>query len=459
MVLSERLGRHPIASDSLLFQEVPFDDRSEFPKDVSAMTQKKGVAQPLPVQEGDARRYLDALYRISGFITAVSSLPNLLELIMEESKALMHAEGSSLLLYDADQGDLYFEVALGEAGETVKRIRLELGEGIAGVCAKERKPIIVNDAASDPRHSKKADQESKFTTRNLLAVPMIARGEKLIGVLEVINTLDRETFSEEDAKTLEIFADQAALAIDNSRLIAENVKNERLAAIGIAVAGISHYIKNILAGMAGSKSLIQLGLAQGDVELIKECWPIFERSQDKIGGLVKDMLTFSKERVPDFQPGDLNSLGAEVVHECASLASSKNVAVEMEPDPSIPPTLFDPIQMHDCLLNLVTNAIDASANVSGARIVVRTRSVKEGEMLAVAVEDNGCGIPSDDIPRLFEPFFSTKGSKGTGLGLAVVRKIVNEHGGEVGVDSTPGAGTTFEIRLPPRSIDDWGSAQ
>lgn len=411
------------------------------------------------VSDGDARRYLDALYRISGFITAVSSLPNLLELVMAESKALMKAEGSSLLLYDDKQGDLFFEVALGEAGETVKRIRLELGEGIAGACAKDRKPIIVNDAAADPRHSKKADQQSKFVTRNLLAVPMIARGEKLIGVLEVINTLDRETFSEEDAKTLEIFADQAALAIDNSRLIAENVKNERLAAIGVAVAGISHYVKNILAGMSGSKSLIQLGLSQGDMSLIKECWPIFERSQEKIGGLVKDMLTFSKERVPDFQPGDLNSLGAEIVHECTGLAADKGVALEVEPDPTMPPTLFDPLQMHDCVLNLVNNAIDACAKLKDARIVVRARAIHGGEWLAIAVEDNGCGIPAEDIPRLFEPFFSTKGSKGTGLGLAVVRKIVKEHGGDVTVDSVPGKGTTFEIRIPARSIDDWSGGR
>lgn len=417
-------------------------------------------ARPLTtssMSEADARRYLDALYRISGFITAVSSLPNLLELIMEESKALMNAEGSSLLLYDEEKNDLFFEVALGEAGEKVKRIRLNLGEGIGGLCAQQREPIIVNDTATDPRHSKRADQESKFVTRNLLAVPMIARGEKLVGVLEVLNTLDRETFSEEDAKILEIFADQAALAIDNSRLIAQNVKNERLAAIGVAVAGISHYIKNILAGMDGSKSLIQMGLSRADVELVKECWPIFERSQEKISGLVKDMLTFSKERVPDFQPGDLNSLGTEVVYECAALAADKKVALEMEPNPALSPTLFDPVQLHDCLLNLVNNAIDASAKVEGARIVVRTRVADEGKSLAIAVEDNGCGIPADDIPRLFEPFFSTKGSKGTGLGLAVVRKVMKEHGGEVHVDSTAGKGTTFELRLPARSIDEWDS--
>ncbi len=408
-----------------------------------------------PDRDAEPRRYLDALYRISGFVTAVSSLPNLLELVMAESKALMNAEGSSLLLYDPQQNDLYFEVALGEAGEAVKQIRLKLGEGIGGLCAETRKPILVNDAATDPRHSKRADTHSSFVTRNLLAVPMIARGEKLIGVLEVLNTIGRQSFSEEDAKILEIFADQAALAIDNSRLIAENLKNERLAAIGVAVAGISHYIKNILAGMSGSRSLIQMGLAQTNLDLVQECWPIFERSQDKISVLVKNMLTYSKEREPDWQPGDLNTLGTEVVQSCLPLATDSGIALELEPDPAMPPTLFDPIQLHDCVLNLVNNAIDAVKGREGARVTVRTRTSPESGTVAIAVDDTGPGIPPDSLGRLFEPFFSTKGSKGTGLGLAVARKIVREHGGEITVDSDPAIGTVFEIKLPLKSIDDW----
>ncbi len=429
----------------------------------AARRRSSGAAGPAPAppaapatpDAAEPRRYLDALYRISGFVTAVSSLPKLLELVMAESKALMNAEGSSLLLYDAERNDLYFEVALGEAGEKVKQIRLQMGEGIGGLCARDRKPIIVNDTKSDPRHSKRADAHTSFVTRNLLAVPMIARGEKLIGVLEVLNTLGRDAFSEEDARMLEIFADQAALAIDNSRLIAENVKNERLAAIGIAVAGISHYIKNILAGMGGSKSLIELGLTQNDIPMIKECWPIFTRSQDKISGLVKDMLTFSKERVPDFQPGDLNSLGTEVVHECGAFAAEQHIALEMKPDLSMPPTLFDPTAMHDVVLNLVNNAVDACKGRPDATITVRTGTTPDCMYVTIAVDDTGCGIPKDDQAKLFEPFFSTKGSKGTGLGLAVVRKVVREHGGEVLCESAPGEGTTFEIRIPLRSIDDW----
>lgn len=405
----------------------------------------------------ETTRYLDALHRISEFFSAVSSLPRLLELILAESKALLRAEGSSLLLHDPEKGDLFFEVALGEAGSKVKEIRLAMGEGIAGLCAQGRETILVKDAARDPRHSKRADTQAAFVTRNLVAVPLIARGDRLIGVLEVLNTLEREFFTEEDIKILEIFAEQAALAIENSRLIAENVKNERLAAIGVAVAGISHYIKNILAGMSGSASLISLGLGEKNIEMIEECWPVFERSQQKISSLVRDMLTYSKERKPDYQPGDFNSLLAETANDCSSTAREYNVALEVRPDPDLPPTLFDPSQMHDALLNLTSNAIDACRGLSEAKVVLESGLDTDSSTVLLRVSDNGCGIPEEIQLRIFEPFFSTKGSKGTGLGLAVVKKIITEHGGEITLRSALGEGTAFEIRIPLRSIENWKS--
>lgn len=403
----------------------------------------------------DTSRYLDALHRISEFFSAVSSLPRLLELILAESKALLRAEGSSLLLYDAEKNDLFFEVALGEAGSKVKEIRLALGEGIAGLCAQGRETILVKDAATDPRHSKRADTQAAYVTRNLVAVPLIARGNRLIGVLEVLNTLEREFFSDEDIKMLEIFAEQAALAIENARLIAENVKNERLAAIGIAVAGISHYVKNILAGMSGSASLIAMGIEEKNLEMIRECWPVFERSQQKISSLVRDMLTFSKERKPDYQPGDLNDLLKEVATDCLPAAREQNVELRVEPGSDLPPTLFDPSQMHDALLNLTGNAIDACRGLSEARVVLESGLSPDSSMALLRVSDNGCGIPEEIQTRVFEPFFSTKGSKGTGLGLAVVKKIITEHGGDIAVHGEQPVGTTFTIQLPLHSLEDW----
>ncbi len=407
---------------------------------------------PAASEEG-ARLYLAALSRVSDLLAAALSLPALLERIMEECRTLVRAEASSLLLYDEERGDLYFEVALGEAGEKVKSIRLALGEGAAGLCAMRRETVIINAAASDPRHSKKADQASDFVTRNVLAVPLLARGERLVGVLEAINSLGREEFSGEDARLLKLFADPAALVIENARLIEKNTENERLAAIGVAVAGISHYVKNILAGIQGATSLIRYALDQNQPEIIADTWPILERSHQRIILLVKEMLTYSRARQPDLQPGDLNSLLTEIAAQLQATAAESRVRLETRLDPALPPTLFDPLAIHDAALNLAANAIEACRERGGGEVILSTARAADGSLL-LRVEDDGPGIPPDVLPRLFRPFFSTKGSKGTGLGLAVVKKVAEEHGGRAEAGNRPEGGARFEISLPPRSLDE-----
>ncbi len=414
-------------------------------------------------------RYLDALYRLSGMISAVNRLGELLELIMAESKSLMRAEGSSLLLYDPERNDLFFEVALGEAGERIKPVRLAMGEGVAGLCAQKREIVISENAATDPRHSKKADDKTAFTTRNLIAAPMIGRNETLIGVLEVVNTVGREHFSGEDAKILQIFARQAGLAIENARLIEKNLQNERLAALGVAIAGIAHYIKNVLTGIEGSVSLIRTGIQMGNQEMIAESFPIFERSKSRIVTLIKDMLAFSKAQTLEIAPEDLNTIVREIVEECAASATDHKVELDCELDPALPPLLLDRMAIADAVLNLVTNALDACSNHRGSRVMIRTRLMQNrGEKSAgtagggnanacagtnadaavIEVIDDGPGIPDHILGHIFEPFFTTKGSKGTGLGLSVVRKVIEDHKGTVCLHSSPEHGTIFQIRLP-----------
>ena len=180
---------------------------------------------------------------------------------MKESKEVMNCDASSLMLFDEQSQRLFFEVAQGPRVEEIKSIRLELGQGIAGACAKERQTIVVPDVSKDPRHFKGADEKMQYHTRNLVAAVMV-RGERLIGVLEVLNKNNNGDFAAGDVKLLEFFAGEAAIAIENALLIKEKVEAERLAAIGVAVAGISHYAKNILAGIIGSAKLVDMGLAR-----------------------------------------------------------------------------------------------------------------------------------------------------------------------------------------------------
>ncbi|MCB1315355.1 MAG: GAF domain-containing protein, partial [Leptospiraceae bacterium] len=144
-------------------------------------------------------------------INSSQDLHGLLTVIMDTAREFLDAEASSLLLYDREEEELIFDIARGQRGGLLARRRIPLGQGVAGRCASERRPIIVNDAAADERVLKNFDKEIDFKTRNLLAVPMAARDE-LIGVLEVLNTNDQRDFNRQDVRLLGYLSNMAALA-------------------------------------------------------------------------------------------------------------------------------------------------------------------------------------------------------------------------------------------------------
>ena len=139
---------------------------------------------------------------------------------MQAATRLMNCEVGSLLLLDEEENELFFEVALGDKGEAVKEIRLKMGEGIAGWVAEHGVPLVVSDVTKDPRHSIKADEKSGYTTKNILCVPIKVKN-KVIGVLQAINKLGGEPFTEEDIELFQLFANQGAIAIDNANLYEE----------------------------------------------------------------------------------------------------------------------------------------------------------------------------------------------------------------------------------------------
>jgi len=392
-------------------------------------------------------RIIDALYRVNNLMAEVADLNQLLNQIMNESKNVVGAEASSLILYDEEKDDLFFKIALGEKGEQVKVIRLKMGQGIAGTCAQERRTIVVNDAAQDQRHFKQADKVSEFQTRNLVAAPMMRKG-RLIGVLEVLNKFDHQPFTEADIKVLDFFADHAAIAIENAMLVEANIRAERLAALGQAVASISHYVKNILAGTKGGASLVDHGLSTGNFDMVTQAWPILQRSNAKITSLVQDMLTYSKPREPELERANLNRLAEDICRLVEAGASETGVTVETQLAPDMPDSMFDSSKLHDAALNIVSNAIDATRGQPGARVALITAYDPAAKRVSIAVNDNGPGIPEEIQKKIFEPFFSTKGSKGTGLGLAVAQKVVREHGGDLLLESKEGEGARFAIWLP-----------
>lgn len=390
-------------------------------------------------------RIINALSRVGEFISSITDLNKLLELIMEESKVVADAEASSLMLYDGESNQLYFEIALGDKADAVKQIRLDLGEGIAGTCAKERRIINIQDASKDDRHFKQADQVSQFKTKSIMAVPLISKN-KLIGVLEVLNKIGKDQFDEEDEKVLKIFSDQAAIAIENSQLIVANIQAEKLAAMGQALASISHYVKNILSATKGSISVMDNALEKDNFDVIKQIFPVLKRSNLKMSGLVQDMLTYSKERKPEFAISNINTVIEDVINMNSESAKNKNVKLSAFFSEDISDSMFEEKSIMDAVLNLVGNAIDCVEESKGKVSV--SSQLLNGNKIVLKIIDNGCGIPADIQKKIFDPFFSTKGSKGTGLGLAVTKKVIEEHKGTIELISEIDKGTTFIITIP-----------
>jgi PAS domain S-box-containing protein len=226
----------------------------------------------------------------------------------------------------------------------------------------------------------------------------------------------------------------------------ELVRSERLAATGQTVASISHSIKNILEGLRGGAYIYNRGVRVEDPSARREGWEMVERNIDHISELVADLLNYARDRQPERQPMDPNELIEDVLRAMAGKAEAVGTVLESQPDPDAVPSELDAHSMHQCLTNLVNNAIDATSARDGGRVVASTRV--SGGTLEIRVRDNGPGVAPHLVETLFSSMITTKGSKGSGLGLLVVRKIAAEHGGSVELEHTSGKGTTFCVTVP-----------
>lgn len=244
---------------------------------------------------------------------------------------------------------------------------------------------------------------------------------------------------------------------DIKRLQQELIKAERLAATGQTVAGLAHGIKNILGGLKGGVYIVDKALKKRDMHSLSTGWDMVKRNIGRISDLVMDLLNYSKERKPEYEVCSPNEIAEEVCKLMDLRAKESGVEIVRDLDPRIGDASLDPKGIHHCLLNLVSNAIDASIfdeDETKKHIVrVATRRESDGTLI-FQVSDNGCGMDEAVKKHIFSSLFSTKGSQGTGLGLLVTQKTVHEHGGTIKVDSEPGKGSTFVIRLPsePRPL-------
>ena len=228
------------------------------------------------------------------------------------------------------------------------------------------------------------------------------------------------------------------------------VEAERLAAIGQTVAGLSHAIKNITGGLKGGAFVLEKGIELSEQKYLLQGWEMIKGNVDKITNLSLDLLNYAKDTRPDFQECDPLEPVNEVVALMRPRAKANGIDLSTQFDQDIGLCHFDPDLIHHSLLNLVTNALDACMDDSGEkRKKVMVRALKKpGWGVEYQVKDTGCGMNAEVKKKIFQSFFSTKGTDGTGIGLMITKKIIDEHKGEIVAESKVGAGSTFVIRLP-----------
>jgi len=238
---------------------------------------------------------------------------------------------------------------------------------------------------------------------------------------------------------------------DIKRLERELLSAERLAAVGQTVAGMAHCVKNILHGLKGGSYMVNLGIKKENKEKLQTGWGMVQRNIKRTHDLVQDLLSYSKERQPEMAPCHPNEVVEEVIELMQTVATENKVTLETNLFPQIGEVLLDERSLHRSLLNLVGNAIDAcrdDPNLGKTHRVKVSTSIDKDQTIRFDVTDNGSGMSEEVKTKLFSSFFSTKGPQGTGLGLLVTTKLIEEHKGTISVDSQLDQGTTFSIRLP-----------
>jgi len=390
---------------------------------------------------------LTLMVEVSKTLNSTLDLDSLLQIIIKSATELTNTEMASILLVDRASGELRFEAATGAEREALKTLVVPRDNSIAGWVVRENKPLLIRDVQHDPRFYRQVDSATGLATRSILGVPLRFKGQ-VIGVLEALNKIEDNDFTDEDVQVLTTLAGQAAVAIENARLLAELREQDRLKSQFITDA--SHEMRTPLTTIKGYLQLILDGAM--DAEQQRTSLEIAARNIDVITRLVNDILylqemaTIRAERVPVEMAG----LVREVVAAAQGQARLAGVILRAEIPPSdLPPVSGSRKRLARALANLVENAI--KFNTDGGEVVVRLR--EEASSLRVEVSDTGIGIPAEYLDKIFNRFYRIDSSaphlaRGVGLGLPIAKQIVEEHGGEMHVKSEPGKGSVFSFTLP-----------
>ncbi len=389
-----------------------------------------------------ARERLACFYRLNDVLRSVTTdetrlMRGVLDLLFD----VLPVDRGVVLTRDREDSLLFRPVAV--RSRQRERERIGISRTILQRCLREKVALLTRDAGQDLR-LQGSDSVASSRMRSVMCVPLISHGS-VLGFCHVDTTHGVRSFSQEDLAFLVNICHEVAMHVHNLRMMQEKIQSERMAAIGQTITGMAHSVKNILLLTQGGIEMMDGRLAGKHYESLEETWGLVRRGLERINTLVADMLNYTRGRSVDRQRLDINALLRELHTMYAGEMEKRRIDCMLDLDETLPELMLDRAGIEKALDNLLINAMEAVSDGQGS-IALRTRRQAD-ENLLLEILDTGPGIPKEVLPRLFIPFFTTKGSKGSGLGLPMVKKFVEDMGGRIEVLSEEGRGTCFRIWL------------
>ena len=373
----------------------------------------------------------------------------------------------SILLVDDEEGiRKVLSIALSDMGYHV--ITAQNGKEALRRFKAEKPPIVLTDIKMPEMDGIELLRRLKQMSADTEVIMITGHGDLELAIKSVKYEATDFVTKPINDEILEIALNRAQERIAMRRKLAEYTQNleqlvqeksqqlieaERLAAVGQTVAGLSHAIKNITGGLKGGAFVLEKGIELSDQKYLLQGWEMIKGNVDKITNLSLDLLNYAKATELNIQAGDPRQPAQEVIDLMRPRAKELGIELVSEFSKKLKACHFDADLICRCLLNLVTNAIDACRNndpdTADKIVTVRVKKPR-GWGVEYQVADNGSGMSSTTKNKIFKHFFSTKGSEGTGIGLMITKKIIDEHNGVIKVESQEGTGSKFSIQLPEK---------
>ncbi len=408
-----------------------------------------GEISESPLNAAISAKHLQRLLEVSRTLGSTHQLNELLSMVMDVATDLTNTETASILLVDGATGQLHFVAST--SGVVPNNTIVPLEGSIAGWIVRNGRSLILDDVQSDNRYYANVDEDLEFKTRSMLAVPL-ATNQGTIGALEVINKRDNTPYTSQDVALMESLASQSAVAILNAHLFHQSD----------LLAELMHELKTPLMAISAASEL----LSRPDLPTDRtgKLVGMIKRESTRLSKMTRDFLDFARlesGRVTLVrEPVDLRIVVEDVVAISQAQATKRGIEISVDLAENLPTdnnewvVIGDQDRIKQVLLNLTSNA--TKYNKENGRILISC-ACEEPDVVVLRVTDTGPGISEEDQAHLFERFYRIPGSEaaeGSGLGLSVAQKIVEEHNGRIEVNSELGVGTVFTIILPLTEADN-----